>query len=74
MPIWGHSHGTSSVRLNFDMNSSNQDTYKYWGGGVCKTTAAVTTLPAGSYCFFDGTPPTGWTTISSSYNGYFVKT
>jgi len=72
-PYGGHSHGTSSVRLNFDMNSSNQDTYKYWGGGVCKTTAAVTTLPAGSYCFFDGTPPTGWTTISSSYNGYFVK-
>lgn len=66
-----HTHYTSGTPAQVTTDSSDH-TYKWWGGGVCKTSSVVSTLPAYSYCFFDGSPPSGWTTVNS-YNGYFVK-
>lgn len=61
-----HAHGTQNI------NTDSQDfTYKYWGGGVCKAVEDANVIPANSYCFFDSTPPTGWTSVSST--GALIK-
>lgn len=63
-----HTHDPTGMQTD-----STAHTYRWIGAGVSKAITATACLPAGSIAWFDGTIPSGWTAISSSYNNYFVK-